>query len=215
MRTAECSSSIRGYRELVGIRGEEAAGAGWQMLIHPDDLPGYTEGFYRAIREHTSFRAEARARDTRGEWRWVASYAEPRFSPDGTYLGHVGISPDIDDHKRAEEALRAAREAAEVAALHHEFQHSLIRAIHEGSPDGILAVDREGIIASHNSKFLDIWRMIAPPVRASRPGYAGGALDAPVLQAVCGLVADPGLFLARVQELYGNPDSDDQLAKSN
>jgi len=109
----------RAYRDLLGVTSEEASGTGWQMAVHPDDLARYNDGFYCAIREHTAFRAEARARDAGGEWRWVASYAEPRFSPNGTYLGHVGISPDITDHKRAEEALRAAREAAEVAARHH------------------------------------------------------------------------------------------------
>ena len=191
----------RAFRELLGISYEEAQGAGWQMAVHPDDLPAYTESFYRAIREHISFRAEARARDAHGEWRWVASHAEPRFSPNGTYLGHVGISPDISDHKRAEEALRAAREAAEQTARHYEFQHSLIRAIHEGSPDGILAVDREAIITSHNAKFLDIWRI--------KPKHAAGAEDALLLDAVCERVADPASFLARVQELYANPDLDD------
>src|SRR5208283_845678 len=118
----------------------------------------------------------------------------------GTYLGHVGISPDITDRKRAEEALQAAREAAEQTARHYEFQHSLIRAIHEGSPDGILAVNREGIVASHNAKFLDIWRIT--------PEHVAGVAGA-LLSAICERVADPAVFLGRAQELYANPDLDD------
>src|SRR5208283_3314041 len=127
----------------------------------------------------------------------------------GTYLGHVGISPDITDRKRAEEALQAAREAAEQTARHYEFQHSLIRAIHEGSPDGILAVDHEGIIASHNRKFLDIWR-IAPSDRPEdQPYHVAGTADSLLPHSVCDRLVDPGSFLARVQELYANPDLDD------
>jgi PAS domain-containing protein len=40
----------------------------------------------------------------------VATYAEPRFSPDGEFLGHVGLSPDITDRKQAEQALRSSEE---------------------------------------------------------------------------------------------------------
>jgi PAS domain S-box-containing protein len=199
----------RAFRELLGVTSEEAHGSGWQMLVHPDDVPGYTQAFYRAIVEHTSFRAEARARDVNGEWRWVASYAEPRFSPDGTYLGHVGISPDITDHKRAEAELRAARETAEVSARHHEFQYSLIRAINEGSPDGIFAVDREGLIASHNNRFLEIWGISPPTDPEGNPRNVAGDPDASILSAVLDRVAHPEAFLQRVQELYAHPDLDD------
>ena len=195
----------RAYRELLGVNFEDAEGARWQLLVHPDDISSYTNSFYRSVEEHTSFRAEVRVRDARGEWRWVASCAEPRFSSDGRYLGHVGISPDITDYKRAEEALRAARETAEVAARYHGFQHSLVSTIHEGSPDGILAVSRQGIIASHNRRFLEIWR-IAPP---GNPDSVAGTVDQSVLSAVLDRVANPAAFLKRVQELYADPELDD------
>ena len=38
-----------------------------------------------------------------GGWQ---SYAEPRISPDGEFLGHVGLSPDITERKEAEQALQ-------------------------------------------------------------------------------------------------------------
>ncbi len=199
----------RAYRELFGVAYEAVEGAQWQMLVHPDDAPEYTRSYFRAIEEHTSFRAEARVRDAHGEWRWVASNAEPRFSPAGAYLGHVGISPDITESKRTEEALQAARETAEAEARHLEFQHSLIRAIHEGSPDGILAVDRDGIIASHNTRFLDIWRVFPPGNPDSKPDSVAGTVDRPILTAVLDRVANPEEFLQRVQELYGDPDLND------
>jgi len=198
----------RAYREFTGIPCGQLPAVKWPVPMHPDDASAYTGTYGRAVAEHIPFRAEARFRNAAGEWRWMATHAEPRFSPNGTYLGHVGISPDITDRKRAEEALLEAREAAEQAARHYEFQHSLVRAIHEGSPDGILAVDCNGIVASHNRKFLDIWR-INPPGASDRPGDAAGAVDAPLLHAACERVADPGSFLARVQELYANPDLDD------
>jgi PAS domain-containing protein len=40
-----------------------------------------------------------------------------------------------------------------------QFQHSLVRAILEVSPDGILVVNDENLIVAHNKRFLDIWQI--------------------------------------------------------
>jgi PAS domain S-box-containing protein len=195
----------RAYFKRTGATFEQAKGDGWRKTLHPDDAPAYIQAFERAVADRAPFRAEGRSRNAAGEWRWVVSHAEPRFSPGGVYLGHVGTSVDITDRKLAEEALSAAREAAEVAARHHEFQHSLIRAIHEGLPDGILAVDRDGIVASHNSKFLEIWRISLPDGRQSLVGHA----EAPILSSALRSVTDSGEFLKRIHELYADPSLDD------
>jgi PAS domain S-box-containing protein len=100
----------RTFREFFGTTSEQVEGGKWHPLLHPDDAPNYLAAFRRAIEEHTPFRAEARARRADGEWRWIASYAEPRFSPDGEFLGHVGLSPDITERKQAEESLRSSEE---------------------------------------------------------------------------------------------------------
>jgi PAS domain S-box-containing protein len=100
----------RAYREYCGVSAEQVQGHEWQSLVHPDDLPGYLEAFQRALREHAPLRAEARVRRADGAWRWFASYATPRFSPSGEFLGHVGLSPDITEQKQAEQALRRSEE---------------------------------------------------------------------------------------------------------
>jgi two-component system sensor histidine kinase/response regulator len=100
----------RAYRELIGTSLENVEGLNWQVLIHPDDAPQYLEACARAVRDHAPLRSEARLRSANGEWRWVATYAEPRFSPGGEFLGHVGLSPDITERKEAEQALRRSEE---------------------------------------------------------------------------------------------------------
>jgi two-component system sensor histidine kinase/response regulator len=40
----------------------------------------------------------------------VATYAEPRFSPSGEFLGYVGLSLDVTERKQAEHALRSSEE---------------------------------------------------------------------------------------------------------
>jgi PAS domain S-box-containing protein len=100
----------RAYREFCGTTCERTEGGQWQSLVHPDDVAAYVRAFRDAVRRHAPFQGEARIRRADGQWRWMASYAEPRFSPGGEYLGHVGLCPDITERKRAEDALRESEE---------------------------------------------------------------------------------------------------------
>jgi PAS domain S-box-containing protein len=168
----------RAYREMIGATYEEVKGHKWQMVAHPDDAPAFVAEFQRVVREQTPFQGELRVRRADGEWRWVGSYAEPRFSPSGEFLGHVGLSPDITERKQFEQA--------------RDFQHSLIRAIHEVSLDGILVVDNQGAPVSHNKRYLDVWRIPGPDQLGSK--------------ARLERVKNPDSFLKRVNELYAQPE---------
>jgi PAS domain S-box-containing protein len=100
----------RAYREFCGATYEEVDANRWWSVVHPDDEPEYVHAFNLAVRERTPFQCEARVRRADGEWRWVASYAEPRLSPGGEFVGHVGITFDITDRKQGEQALQASEE---------------------------------------------------------------------------------------------------------
>ncbi len=100
----------RTYREFFRLDDETAQHRNWHPLLHPEDAGAYVESFSRAIREHAPFQAEVRVRRADGAWRWMASYAEPRLSPGGNFLGHVGLSQDITERKKSEESLRASEE---------------------------------------------------------------------------------------------------------
>jgi len=97
-------------REFFGVAYEQLEGGKWQPLLHTEDASEYIAAFMSAVGERRAFAAEARVRRADGEWRWIASYAEPRWSPSGGFLGYVGLSPDITERKRTGEALRASKE---------------------------------------------------------------------------------------------------------
>ncbi|MFL6585056.1 MAG: PAS domain S-box protein [Chthoniobacterales bacterium] len=100
----------RQYVEFAGKSPEELAGMGWQLILHPDDAQRVIDAYLVAVREQRPFHDMARARRRDGEWRWLESFAQPLFDTAGTYLGHVGVSPDVTERRQAEEALRESEE---------------------------------------------------------------------------------------------------------
>jgi PAS domain S-box-containing protein len=96
----------RTFCEFFGIRPEQAAGSGWQLLMHPEDGPAYTEAFLACVRERRPFHAEVRVRNAQGEWRRIESWARPRFSDAGEFRGFVGTSADVTEQHAAHEALK-------------------------------------------------------------------------------------------------------------
>jgi PAS domain S-box-containing protein len=94
------------YLNFTGKSWNEIAGTGWQMVPHPDDAKEYISDFLSAQRDHRAFHRSVRVQRHDGEWRWIESFGQPLFAEDGTYLGHVGVSPDITEGKEAEELLR-------------------------------------------------------------------------------------------------------------
>jgi diguanylate cyclase (GGDEF)-like protein/PAS domain S-box-containing protein len=90
-----------------------------------------------------------------------------------------------------------------------EFQDSLVRAIRDASPDGILVVDDQAKVVSLNQRFLDVWGIPSERVRGGRVGTVIGTPDQPVLAMAVDRVKDSKAFLRRVKELYADPGQDD------
>ena len=103
----------RAYREYFDTTLEAVQSGEWIYLCHPDDAPAFRVAFDNAMLGQQPFKAEARVRRADGDWRLLGSYAEPRLSQAGEFLGHVGLSADITERKMAAQALRESREFAQ------------------------------------------------------------------------------------------------------
>jgi signal transduction histidine kinase/DNA-binding response OmpR family regulator len=91
-----------------------------------------------------------------------------------------------------------------------EFTNSLIRAIYNVSPDGILVVNEKGVVVSHNKRFLEVWQIPIAKEEEQQSDALMGTADQPILFACLERVKDPDSFLRRVRELYDKPDMEDR-----
>jgi len=84
-------------------------GAEWDShtaLLHPDDREEARRVWSTCLRTGTAGEFSFRVRSSGGKYRWFLIRAEPLRANDGTLLYWIGVNLDIDDAKRAEDALR-------------------------------------------------------------------------------------------------------------
>jgi len=96
----------RTYVEWLGLSYEEALAFDWRSMLHPDDLPRVLEQQAEGETSRRLFTLEARYRVGDGEYRWIRSVSQPRYTPDGVFDGFIGVGFDINDARRAEADLK-------------------------------------------------------------------------------------------------------------
>lgn len=96
----------RRWLEYSGLSVEDTVGSGWQTALHPDDLERHVNKWRESMETGQPFENEARHRSANGEYRWFLVRAIPLRDENGNILKWYGLLTDIEDRKRAEEALR-------------------------------------------------------------------------------------------------------------
>src|SRR5260370_28910084 len=74
--------------------------------IHPEDLPGFTDHWKSMLVSGKPDEHEARVRRFDGVYRWHLFRAVPLYDETGKLVKWYASAFDIEDRKRAEEALR-------------------------------------------------------------------------------------------------------------
>ena len=81
----------------------------WMTAIHPEDREAALRAFWAGVRAGNGFAFETRSLRARDRaYRWHLQQAVVLRNAEGKVLRFVGTTTDIDDQKRAEEALRAS-----------------------------------------------------------------------------------------------------------
>src|SRR3981189_878816 len=81
-------------------------GSAWQPVIHPEDLLGFTNHWKSMLVSGKPDEREARVRRFDGVYRWHLFRAVPLYDETGKLVKWYASAFDIEDRKRAEEALR-------------------------------------------------------------------------------------------------------------
>jgi PAS domain S-box-containing protein len=93
--------------DYTGLSAKQALGWGWEVAIHPDDQQRILETFREALNSVKRLEVEGRFRRFDGEFRWFLFRASPLCDESGKVVKWYGTNTDIEDRKRAEDALRS------------------------------------------------------------------------------------------------------------
>lgn len=104
------------WRAFTGQTFEEWTGNGWLQAVHPEDREHAMTEWREAVISKGKLEAEFRLRAASGEYRWINVKAIPILDPEGRVTSWSGMNLDIDDRKKAEEAIIEAKEMAEAAS---------------------------------------------------------------------------------------------------
>jgi len=96
------------FREYTGLSLKEGLGWGWINAFHPEDRA--EEEWRAAFAAGEPFEKEARLRRADGAYRWFLLRAVPLRDERGRVVKWYGTTTDIEDRKRAEEALLEAQD---------------------------------------------------------------------------------------------------------
>lgn len=104
--TGEVEVVNRQLLDYFGQRLEELKQWGTNGTVHPDDLPHVIEVFTRSITSGIPYEIVQRLRRGDGSYRWIQNSGFPLRDKNGQITRWCVLLTDIDERKRAEEALQ-------------------------------------------------------------------------------------------------------------
>lgn len=114
----------------LGEAGADRLSRLMETLVHPDDAGRLYGSIRHCVATGEPFRLRYRLRRSDGAFRWVEGRAEPLRDRDGRILQWYGLSNDVDDQLRAEEALRESERSL------RQLVETLPALIYCAAPDG-------------------------------------------------------------------------------
>jgi PAS domain S-box-containing protein len=152
--------------------------------VHPEDLDRTKSLTFDALRKGTPFVFEYRIVRVDGAVRELQTRGDVVMDDLGKAIRMAGCCWDVTELRDA---------------MNHLLQvRSLLEATIEATADGLLVVDRNGVVTAQNQQFLAMWRI---------PEEIAGHKDDEKLRAyVCDQLEEPERFLRGTRELYEHPE---------
>jgi PAS domain S-box-containing protein len=139
----------RQWAEYANLSAEQD----WRNTVHPEDLNGGMEEWSQSLATGQPFEHELRLRRTAdGQYRWFLVRGIPLRDEHGEVLKWYGIATDIEDRKRAEEALRKGEERW--------------KSVFENSAIGVALADLNGRYLATNHVFQSVLGYTEEELRA-------------------------------------------------
>jgi PAS domain S-box-containing protein len=113
----------------------------WSSFLHPDDRARVVAYWRSTIDAGQAYEVEHRLRRADGVYRWFQARGLPLKDADGHLVRWYNLLTDIDDRKRAEDALRASE------------QH--LRRVVDGIPGFVFTATADGDVEFVNKQILD------------------------------------------------------------
>ncbi len=165
-----CLHLNRMLRDFWNVAETDLATFDWRTSMHPEDAPEIGRQMMDALAKQSSVTIKGRYRHADGRYRLLETDARPRFSPQGAFLGMIGVNVDITEREEAEEALRDSEERFRLAV--------------EAAPSGMVMTDADGRILMVNAHAEILFgygrdemigqpiEMLVPqPFRKAHPGF--------------------------------------------
>ena len=189
----------RQWYEYTGIaRGRDPAEA-WGLAVHPDDQERRREAWRRHSAAGEAYEMEYRLRRASdGRYRWCLSRQQPIRNAAGRIVKWIGAAIDIDDRKRAEEALRESEQRAQRQVIELEN-------LYKTAPVGLCFVDT-GLRFLRINEQLAAMHGLAPEAHLGRTLREVAPSLAPVIEPLYERVLESGKPLSQVEAELPGPD---------
>jgi PAS domain S-box-containing protein len=131
----------RRWLDYAGLSAEQASDWGWTVALHPEDRGRLTDYWRHLLASGEAGEIEARLRRFDGEFRWFLFRASPLRDASGQVVKWYGTNTDLEERKRAEEALRSNEQS--------------LRLIVDTIPGLVCTMSAAGEVESLNRQVLD------------------------------------------------------------
>jgi two-component system CheB/CheR fusion protein len=93
------------FTTYTGLTMEKIRDAGWESILHPDDVPVWSRTWNNALRKKEDFVLEVRIRRNDGQYHWFLLRTRVQKDLSGTAMLWVGTNTDIHEQKMLAEVM--------------------------------------------------------------------------------------------------------------